>query len=181
MPIVVLAGLLMVAGCGRREAAKTTDDALQQRMQNLQTELGSIQDELRAQLASMQAGHGRGAYAGGPRSIAGTETVLERLHRTELALRQAQNGLDDKTRAIVNLRREQASNVETITDLSAKAERLQRAEDRRITALQERQHALQEQEELRQHLVAAELARLESEKRLYELITEVIQLEPSQT
>ena len=98
-----------------------------------------------------------------------------------LALGQAQNALDEKTRAIVSLRREHASNVETITDLSAKAERLQRAEDRRITALQERQHALQEQEELRQHLVAAELARLESEKRLYELITEVIQLEPSQT
>ncbi len=172
--------VMTVVACTPRKSG-TDDAALQERMQDMQEELGALQADLRARLVAMQGGKGRGAYADGPRSITGTETVLERLHRTKLTLSQAQNALDQKTRTIISMRREREDQQEQIVNLSSKAERLARAEDRRITALQERQAALRIQEQLRQSLVECHLARLESEKRFFELITEVIRLDPSQT
>ncbi|MFW5844991.1 MAG: hypothetical protein ACOCXJ_02065 [Planctomycetota bacterium] len=182
--VVLVATLALgIGGCTRQTppASDTARSDLRTRMQRMEGELQAMQAELTADLAAAERGVGRGAYASGPMAIAGTETVLERLHRTQEALQTAQAALDERSRTIVQLRRAGDQQEERIGDLSAKAERLDRAESQRITAIQERNATLADYERLRELLIATELARLERERDFYDLITEVIALDPGHT
>jgi hypothetical protein len=176
----LLLGLLALGACQRREAMPAVaNDDLQKRMGAIQEELRELQKNLGEGVK--QQGVGRGAYSDGPFSITSAETVLERLHRTEQTLAEAQQALADKNRTIIALQQENNDHRLQIADLGAKAERLAHAEASRMTAIQERNATLADFEELRQRLVTVDLSRLERERDYYNLVTEIIRLEPGHT
>lgn len=141
-------------------------------------ELETMVTDLRKRIA----GQGRGAYAHGTHQIAAyggsQETILDRLSNAESKLASIRKDLAGKREDIKRLRQEQSANEVLIDSLRADAFELDRQHDQ-LTAV--RQTLAEERRSSTDNaglLIASELQRIEMETRYFNLVNDLLRLEP---
>lgn len=175
---LVLLSLLLAACGGQREPASAEELARHR------AEVDDIERRL-ADINRLMQGMGQGAYRDGPTLTSDAQgragTVLERLQELQDALKKTMTEKEDLLGRLGQLRTQLAT---TQNRLAASEEDLALLRDVRRRAEVAREEATQlaiEHGRLRDELKVSEMHRLQIQRLLFEMTTDLLRLEPLQT
>ena len=196
----LVTGSLFASGCGRDQGHSSkppmNDHEMHQAEQqsvetnekvnaliNAQEKLLSHMENRLKKLEKLLSERGKGAYRSGPSiGLTGSDdTLLQSLHefeQTVSALRSEQRELVEQNKGL----RQRLSEIDAINDrLRNQLTFLRDADGDAERLRQERIETLRLMTELKDHLTTAEVERLRSERRYYDLIREIITLKSDET
>lgn len=183
--LALLAALacMPATGCARRptavatpEATTAEDIALQSRIADLDRKIGTLEQRLGSGSPS-----GNGAYARGTTLHVegdGKESLLEKLRRLERELAAATATAAAKDATIANIAKQRDAAMATSREVGERADYLTHTSESLIAAQQTLSERQERIDALGAQLAAAELQRLRSERRWYQLASEILRLSP---